>query len=124
MKQVVITGVSPGIGYACVKMLLSREFRVYGSVRNQTDADRFRNTPFAKALANFERYSAQEAKTGLAPEVIGKAVWRALIVTRPGMRFAIVPKRFVNWTIPHLIPMRILDKLVAQFFGIERRRQG
>ena len=40
MKQVVITGVSTGIGYACVKMLLSREFRVYGSVRNQTDADR------------------------------------------------------------------------------------
>ena len=286
MKQVVITGVSTGIGYACVKMLLRREFRVYGSVRNQTDADRlqrefgerfvpllfdvtdeeavqagaakvsehlgrnmldglvnnagieiagplphlptdqfqhqlevnlvgpfivtkaflpllgadptrkgkpgrivnisstsariagpftgaysaskfglegfseslrrelvlfgidviiirpgavvtpiwqkaeagvterFRNTPFAKALANFERYSAQEAKTGLAPEVIGKAVWRALTVSRPGVRFAIVPKRFVNWTIPHLIPMRILDKLVAQFFGIERRRQG
>ena len=40
MKQVVITGVSTGIGYACVKVLLSREFRVYGSVRNQTDADR------------------------------------------------------------------------------------
>ena len=40
MKQVVITGVSTGIGYACVKVLLSREFRVYGSVRNQRDADR------------------------------------------------------------------------------------
>ena len=40
MKQVVITGVSTGIGYACVKVLLSREFRVYGSVRNQTDTDR------------------------------------------------------------------------------------
>jgi len=85
--------------------------------------ERFRNTPFAEALAKFERYSAQEAKSGLAPEVIGDAVWRALTVTRPRVRFAIVPKRFMNWTIPQLIPMRILDKLVAQFFGIKKRKQ-
>jgi hypothetical protein len=85
--------------------------------------ERFRNTPFAEALAKFERYSAQEATSGLAPEVIGKAVWRALTVTRPRVRSAIVPKRFKNWTIPQLIPMRILDKLVAQFFGIKRRKQ-
>ncbi len=40
MKNVVITGVSTGIGYACVKALLSRDFRVFGSVRNQMDAER------------------------------------------------------------------------------------
>src|SRR5215475_5711148 len=39
--------------------------------------ERFRNTPFTEALAKFERYSAQEAESGLAPEVIGMAVWRA-----------------------------------------------
>jgi NAD(P)-dependent dehydrogenase (short-subunit alcohol dehydrogenase family) len=85
--------------------------------------ERFRNTPYTEALAKFERYSAQEAKSGLAPEVIGEAVWRALTGTRPRVRFAIVPKRLMNWTIPQLIPMRILDKLVAQFFGIKKRRQ-
>jgi hypothetical protein len=85
--------------------------------------ERFRDTPFAEALANFERYSAQEAKSGLAPEVIGKAVCHALTGARPKVRSAIVPKRFMNWTIPQLIPMRILDKLVAQFFGIKKRKQ-
>jgi NAD(P)-dependent dehydrogenase (short-subunit alcohol dehydrogenase family) len=84
--------------------------------------ERFSNTPFAEALAKFEHYSAQEAKSGLAPEVIGKAVWRALTAARPRALSAIVPKRFMNWTIPQLIPMRILDKLVAQFFGIKRRK--
>ena len=84
--------------------------------------ERFRDTPFAETLAKFERYSAQEANSGLAPEVIVEAVWRALTVTRPRVRFAIVPKRFMNWTIPQLIPMRILDKLVAQFFGIKKRK--
>ena len=40
MKQAVITGVSTGIGYACVKVLIERGFRVFGSVRKQEDTDR------------------------------------------------------------------------------------
>src|SRR3984957_5127300 len=40
MKQVVITGVSTGIGYATVAVLLRRGFRVFGSVRNRQDAGR------------------------------------------------------------------------------------
>lgn len=83
--------------------------------------ERFRNTPFVEALANFERYSAGEATSGLAPEVIGEVVWRALTSARPKLRIAVVPQRFKNWTMPQLIPMRILDKLVAQFFGIKGR---
>jgi NAD(P)-dependent dehydrogenase (short-subunit alcohol dehydrogenase family) len=84
--------------------------------------DRFRGTPFVDALETFERYSADEATKGLAPEVIGQAVWRALTSPRPKVRIAIVPQRFKNWTIPQFIPMRVLDKLVAQFFGIKRRK--
>lgn len=83
--------------------------------------ERFRNTPFVEALTNFEQYSAGEATTGLAPETIGQAVWLALTSARPRHCTAIVPQRFKNWTIPQLIPMRTLDKLVAQFFGIKRR---
>ena len=85
--------------------------------------ERFRGTPFVDALETFERYSADEATKGLAPEVIGQAVWRALISRRPKVRTAIVPQRFKNWTIPQLIPMRTLDKLVAQFFGIKKRKR-
>ncbi len=43
MKSVVITGASTGIGWASVKLLLDRGFRVFGSVRKQADADRLRN---------------------------------------------------------------------------------
>ena len=41
MKQVVITGVSTGIGYATAKVLLDHGFRVFGSVRNSEDASSF-----------------------------------------------------------------------------------
>jgi NAD(P)-dependent dehydrogenase (short-subunit alcohol dehydrogenase family) len=68
VKQVVITGVSTGIGYACVKLLLSREFRVYGSVRNQTDADRLQRdfgesfVPLLFDVTNEKTVQAEAAK--------------------------------------------------------------
>ncbi|MDP5071323.1 MAG: SDR family NAD(P)-dependent oxidoreductase [Congregibacter sp.] len=40
MQTVVITGVSTGIGHAAAQVLISRGFRVFGSVRNQADAQR------------------------------------------------------------------------------------
>jgi NAD(P)-dependent dehydrogenase (short-subunit alcohol dehydrogenase family) len=43
MPSVVITGASTGIGWATAKLLLSRGFRVFGSVRKQADADRLKS---------------------------------------------------------------------------------
>jgi NAD(P)-dependent dehydrogenase (short-subunit alcohol dehydrogenase family) len=40
MKSVVITGASTGIGFTTAKVLIGEGFRVFGSVRNQADADR------------------------------------------------------------------------------------
>jgi NAD(P)-dependent dehydrogenase (short-subunit alcohol dehydrogenase family) len=43
MQSVVITGVSTGIGWATAKLLLTRGFRVFGSVRKPADADRLKS---------------------------------------------------------------------------------
>ena len=39
-KDVVVTGVSTGIGRGTTKVLVSKGFRVFGSVRRQADAER------------------------------------------------------------------------------------
>src|SRR6266481_9946251 len=39
-KDVVVTGVSTGIGWGTTKALVSKGFRVFGFVRKQADADR------------------------------------------------------------------------------------
>src|ERR1700691_5615198 len=39
-KDVVVTGVSTGIGWGNTKVLVSQGFRVLGTVRKQVDADR------------------------------------------------------------------------------------
>jgi NAD(P)-dependent dehydrogenase (short-subunit alcohol dehydrogenase family) len=38
-KDVVVTGVTTGIGQATTKVLISKGYRVFGSVRKQSDAD-------------------------------------------------------------------------------------
>jgi NAD(P)-dependent dehydrogenase (short-subunit alcohol dehydrogenase family) len=42
-KDVVVTGVSTGMGWGTTKVLVSKGFRVFGSVRKQADADRLRS---------------------------------------------------------------------------------
>jgi NAD(P)-dependent dehydrogenase (short-subunit alcohol dehydrogenase family) len=43
MKSIVITGTSTGIGYACSKLFVENGYKVFGSVRNNNDADRVSN---------------------------------------------------------------------------------
>ena len=42
MKNIVITGVSTGIGYGCSKEFIKRGYRVFGSVRKDRDAKRLK----------------------------------------------------------------------------------
>jgi len=42
-QDVVVTGVSTGIGWGTTKVLVSKGFRVFGSVRKQADADRLKS---------------------------------------------------------------------------------
>tara|TARA_Y100001970_G_C14173601_1_gene825600 strand:+ start:580 stop:1434 length:855 start_codon:yes stop_codon:yes gene_type:complete len=43
MKNIVITGVSTGIGYSSAKILTSYGYKVFGSVRNKNDATKLKN---------------------------------------------------------------------------------
>ena len=43
MKSIVITGTSTGIGYACSKNFIEKGYKVFGSVRNDNDANRVSN---------------------------------------------------------------------------------
>ena len=43
-QSVVVTGVSTGIGWGITKVLIANGFTVFGSVRQQSDADRLHRT--------------------------------------------------------------------------------
>jgi NAD(P)-dependent dehydrogenase (short-subunit alcohol dehydrogenase family) len=83
--------------------------------------EQFGETPYREALTRFEQYAAKEGANGFPAAVIGNAVYHALTAKNPKVSYALVPNALTNWIIPRLIPMRTLDKLVAQFMQIRRK---
>ena len=82
MKQIVITGVSTGIGYATTAEFLRRGYHVFGSVRKQEDADRLQEafgvsfTPLLFDVTDSEAISTAVQQVG---NVIGENGLSALI---------------------------------------------
>ena len=85
------------------------------------DETRYADTAFGPALARFKRRFIDGGRKGLPPERIGEAIHLALTAPKPRARYAVVGNRFVNWTLPTLLPKRVLDRLMAGALGLRRR---
>lgn len=74
--------------------------------------------PHMKAMRDqMQAFGAQ----GLEPEAIAALVRKALTDPRPKTRYAALRNTFANWTLPRLLPKRIVDKAVAKRFGLPVR---
>ncbi len=78
----------------------------------------FPNTPYDRSLHLFAGQAMKEAKTGFPPEKVGELIWRVLTTPRPRARYAIVPHRLFEWSIPRRLPTEFLDYCIAKFFKI------
>ena len=144
-RSVVVTGASTGIGYAIAKVLGKNGIEVFGGVRKQADAEpllreldtpvkplldkaqeidlsRYDNTDYAPILKRFIEYFMAESKKGLHPDRIGEAVYTALTTRKPKLRYAVVPQRFKNWTVPMALPKRWLDRMIGKQTGLLPKR--
>lgn len=59
-------------------------------------------------------------RKGLAPERIGEVVRTALTVVKPRARYAPVPGKLLNWTLPTTLPSRVVDRLIGGQLGLRR----
>src|SRR6202522_4518365 len=86
------------------------------------DLSEFKRTEYWEAVQNFQKFIVAEARNnGLSPERLGEAVHVALTTAKPKARYAVVPQRFKNWTLPRLLPARMLDAALAKQLGLKRR---
>lgn len=88
----------------------------------KVDMTAYANTDYGAVLAQLRNDFRAEGRKGLPPERIGEAIYRALTAASPRARYAVVPGRFVNWTLPMLLPKRVVDRLIAKRLGLTRRR--
>ena len=82
----------------------------------QIDISRYDNTPFAKSLRGVRDYMLVNGRKGLKPEVLGRAVWRALTTPNPRVRYTVTPDPFQNCLMTTL-PKRMVDRMIAKRLG-------
>jgi short-subunit dehydrogenase len=80
--------------------------------------EQFPNTPYDRSLRLFAEHAKREAKTCLVPEKVGELIWRVLTTPRPRARYAILPHRLVEWSIPRRLPTGVLDYCIAKLFRL------
>jgi NAD(P)-dependent dehydrogenase (short-subunit alcohol dehydrogenase family) len=84
------------------------------------DLSEFKTTEYWNAVQKFQKFVVAEGRSGLSPERLGEAVHLALSTPKPKARYAVVKQRFKNWTLPRLLPARMLDTVVARQLGFIR----
>ena len=85
--------------------------------KGASQAGRYADTDYAEPLDRFRRYAEGQAKDRYSPEEFGRHVRKVFEKKRPKTRYALVPGRFANFTIPRLLPDRWLDRLIARKVG-------
>ncbi len=84
------------------------------------DLREFQPTEYWDVLKKFQSFLVAEGRKGLAPELLGNAVHLALTTAKPKARYALVPQSFKNWTLPRLLPTRMLDAGFAKQLGFSK----
>jgi NAD(P)-dependent dehydrogenase (short-subunit alcohol dehydrogenase family) len=104
-----------------IRVILIEPRAVATSIWDQAErvvVHQFPNTPYDRSLRLFAQQARRETKTGFPSRKVGELIWRALTTPRPRARYAIVPHRLVEWSIPRRLPTELLDYCIAKLFRL------
>ncbi len=82
------------------------------------DESRYAQTPYASSMKRFKDFFIAQGRQGLTAEQVAEVVYTALTASKPKPRYAVVRRRFQNWTVPRLLPSRTVDKAMSKRFGL------
>lgn len=81
------------------------------------NAEQYKATDFYELLVGLRSAMKEYGDAGLPPEDVGALVGRILEREATAPRYAILRNKFAMWTLPRLLPTRIVDKAVLKRFG-------
>ena len=79
----------------------------------------FGSTPYAEILRKFGEGAKESSEKGLEASYLGKQIADIVDAERPKIRYAFVPQRFKNWSLPLRLPDRWLDSALAKRLNLK-----
>ncbi len=83
--------------------------------------EQYDSTVYGPMLKKFTAEFKRRGALGLPAERVAQDAWHAITAKKPKLRYAPVPNKFRDWTLPKFIPGRVLDRLLAKAFGLQRQ---
>ncbi len=81
------------------------------------DFSAFTNSEYGPAIAGMRKYMGTLIDSALTAEQPGAVILKALTAKKPRTRYAPVPRKFAKWTLPRLLPDRMVDRFIAKQLG-------
>lgn len=88
---------------------------------DEIDVAPYAKTEYGPLLQKMKELMAAFGAAGLPPEDVGALVLRALTAKTPETRYAILRNKLMMWTLPNILPKRLIDRMVAKRFGVGTR---
>jgi NAD(P)-dependent dehydrogenase (short-subunit alcohol dehydrogenase family) len=85
------------------------------------DVDQYKGTEYYDTLLQMRSMMQEFGDQGLPAEDIGNLVRDILNGKKRKTRYPVLRKKFMMWTLPNLLPKRMVDKAIAKRFGLHRR---
>src|SRR5580658_7931666 len=130
-KDVVVTGVSTGIGWGTTKILVSKGFRVFGSVRKQADADRLHRefgAGFVPLLMDITDADAVQQAARKVGSLIGDRNLLGLVnnagIVVSGPLLYLKPSEYRRQLDVNMIAPLVVIQAFAPLLGTDKNRQG
>ncbi len=130
-KDVVVTGVSTGIGHATTKVLISKGFRVFGSVRKQADADRLQTefgegfVPLMMDITDADAVDQAAQKVGSmigGRNLVGLVNNAGIVVSGPLLYLR--PSEYRRQLEANMISPLVVIQAFAPLLGTDKKKQG
>ena len=130
-KDVVVTGVSTGIGWGTTKVLVSKGFRVFGSVRKPADADRLQRefgngfVPLMMDVTDADAVHQAAQKVGSMigdRNLVGLVNNAGAVVSGPLLYLR--PSEYRRQLEVNMISPLVVIQAFAPLLGTDKKRQG
>ncbi|MBO6689740.1 MAG: SDR family oxidoreductase [Henriciella sp.] len=91
---------------------------IWDKAEKSNSSNPYANSPWAKPIEIFSETMLDGGRTGLDPIIIAKTIETALSAKDPKARYAPVPDKLTNFTLPMLLPKRVVDGFFWKRFGM------
>lgn len=92
---------------------------IWNKAASEEIETRFKDSVYFESIKKYRtKFIPKAVKRAWTSEKASKIIFKAFKAKRPRVRYLIIAQKFMNWTLPRLLPTRFLDKLIAKLIGL------